>query len=44
MSDYDRLLACGYSEQMAHDILVVFAHDPEGLERYIQDVESMAHV
>lgn len=39
MSDYDRLLACGFSQKMAHDILTVYGADHEGLERYIRTVE-----
>lgn len=44
MSDFDRLLACGLSQQMAHDILIMFAGDPEELEAYIRRAEFAADV
>lgn len=44
MSDYDRLLACGFTEKMAHDILIVFGADCEGLELYIRCMEALADV
>lgn len=44
MSDYDRLLACGFSQQMAHDILIIFTGDPEELEAYIRRAEFVADV
>lgn len=44
MSDYDRLLACGFTEKMAHDILTVFGGDTEGLELYIRRMEALADV
>lgn len=35
---YERLIACGYTEQMAQDILKLFP-DPEELRRYVYFAE-----
>lgn len=35
---YERLLACGFTEQMAMDILVLFS-DPDELRRYVYFAE-----
>lgn len=35
---YDRLIACGYTEQMAEDILKLFT-DPEELRIYVYFAE-----
>lgn len=44
MSDYDRLLAIGFTERMAHHILLIFGADREGLELYIRRMEALADV
>ncbi len=40
---YERLIACGYTEQMARDILILFA-DPEELRRYVYFAEMFGRV
>lgn len=44
VSDYERLVKCGFSARMARDILVIYATDPEGLAYYIRRMEALAGV
>lgn len=37
----ERLIACGYTEQMAQDICILYADDPRGLLAYVEIVESL---
>lgn len=38
---YERLIACGYTEQMAQDICILYADDPRGLLAYVEIAESL---
>lgn len=40
---YDRLIACGYTEQMVRDILALF-QDPEELRQYVYFAEMFSRV
>ena len=37
---YERLIACGYTEQMAQDICILYADDPRGLLAYVEIAEN----
>lgn len=38
---FDRLIACGFTERMARDIIITFANDMDGLKEYVKTVELM---
>lgn len=38
---YERLIACGYTEQMAQDICILYADDPRGLLAYVEIAEIL---
>lgn len=44
MSDFERLIKCGFTSRMARDILVIYANDPDGLAYYIGRMEALAGV
>ena len=39
MSEYDRLIKCGFTQKMAWDICKIFADDPDGLSCYVRRME-----
>lgn len=44
MSEYARLIACGFTPKMAADICKIFADDPDGLTCYVRRMEMLADV
>lgn len=38
---YERLVACGFNEQMAKDICTLYSDDPRGLLAYVEIAESL---
>lgn len=44
MSEYDRLINCGFTPQMARDICLIFDGDRDGLSCYIRRMELLADV
>lgn len=44
MSEYDRLIECGFTPRMARDICEIFADDPDGLTCYVRRMEMLADV
>lgn len=38
---YERLIKCGFTAQMAQDICILYADDPQGLLAYVEIAESL---
>lgn len=38
---YERLIKCGFTAQMAQDICILYADDPQGILAYVEIAESL---
>lgn len=38
---FDRLIACGFTDRMAWDIIIAYANDLDGLAQYVKTIELM---
>lgn len=38
---FDRLIACGFRDRMAWDIIIAYANDLDGLAQYVKTIELM---
>ena len=38
---FDRLIACGFTDRMACDIIIAYANDLDGLAQYVKTIELM---
>lgn len=38
---FNRLIACGFTDRMAWDIIIAYANDLDGLAQYVKTIELM---